>query len=284
MAEWIEIAAKTSFSAAVIVAIGTLGATWLVSRSLDAAPSRLAARRRLDVLLLRASIVGLAALLVRAWAHTAVAFGLSEAWSFENLRVIALESRWGDGWRMQALAASSLTVIAVWARATTSRFARALAACVAVAACFAVPQLGHGASIRYGWLLHGVHVLAAGSWVGTLTVVSALRREQAGAIQALLLRAFAPLALAAILMLGASGAVASWVYLERVSDLWRTDYGRMLALKITLVACAGLLGGRNWYRLHRQNDRLMRPTVAAELVVMWAVIVVTGWLTELAHP
>ena len=49
-----------------------------------------------------------AALLLRAWAQTATAFGVEEAWLPENLRLIAFESRWGAGWRLQMLAALAM--------------------------------------------------------------------------------------------------------------------------------------------------------------------------------
>ncbi len=54
--------------------------------------------RRSALLVAPAIVVGL---LARAWTHTFVAFGLPDALAWENIRVVALESRWGASWQVQ---------------------------------------------------------------------------------------------------------------------------------------------------------------------------------------
>ena len=283
MPESLEAAAKVVAYMAILVATGVAGAGWLLRRS-NVEPSRaVAAQRRLDAMLLPAGTFLLAATLVRAWAHTASAFGMADAWSVENLQLIALESRWGAGWRLQAASALSVLVTGVALRIAPRGWTRWLAAAAAAAAVFAVPRTGHGAAEPYRWLLHGLHVAGAGLWAGTLLVLVALRGPALQA-QRPLLRSFAPMAAAGVALLAASGLVASWIYLGAWRNLYVTEYGLVLMLKVGLVAAMGASGGINWLRLHRDAGNDVSRTVLAEAVLAVAVVVVTGWLTETAHP
>ena len=283
MAESLEAAAKIVAYLAILVATGVAGAGWLLARSgIDAAGAAVA-RRRLDAIVLPAGALLLLGTLLRAWAHTASAFGMAEAWSLENLHLIALESRWGEGWRLQALSALSVMVTGLALRIVPRGWTRWVAGAAAVAAALAVPQTGHGAAEPYRWVLHGLHVLGAGLWAGTLLVLVALRTPAPQA-QRSLLGAFAPLAAAGVALLAASGFVASWIYIGTWRNLWGSEYGLVLVLKLGLVAEMAASGGTNWLRLHRHADRDVSRTVLIEAVLAVAVVVVTGWLTETAHP
>lgn len=283
MAESLEAAAKIVAYLAILVATGVAGAGWLLRRSAIDSSSAAAARQRLDATLLPAGVCLLVATLARAWAHTASAFGFADAWSIENLQLIALESRWGGGWRLQALSALSVVVMGAALRMGPRPWSRWMAGVAAIAAAFAVPQTGHGAAEPYRWVLHGAHVAGAGLWAGTLLALLTLRSPAPDA-QRPLLRAFAPLAAAAVAVIAVSGLVASWVYVGAWTNLWGSEYGLVLVLKLGLVAAMAASGGINWLRLHRHADRDVSRTVLIEAVLAVAVVVVTGWLTETAHP
>ena len=283
MPESFEAAAKVVAYLAILVATGVAGAGWLLARASVEPSAAAAARRRLDAMVLPAGACLLLATLVRAWAHTASAFGVAEAWSLENLHLIALESRWGEGWRLQALSALGVVVAGVALRSAPRGWTRGVAGAAAVAAALAVPQTGHGSAEPYRWVLHGLHVLGAGLWAGTLLVLVALRTSAPQA-QRPLLGAFAPLATAGAALLVASGSVASWIYIGAWRGLWGSDYGLVLVLKLGLVAAMGASGGINWVRLHRGAGHDVSRTVIIEAVLATAVVVVTGWLTETAHP
>jgi len=92
------------------------------------------------------------------------------------------------------------------------------------------------------------------------------------------------MASAGVALLAASGLVASWIYLGAWRNLYVTEYGLVLMLKVGLVAAMGASGGINWLRLHRGEGHEVSRTVLAEAVLAVAVVVVTGWLTETAHP
>lgn len=287
MPESLEVAAKLVAYLAVLVALGCAGASWLSTRSgMDAfadLPGRAVS------LALPASAALVAATLVRAWAHTAAAFGAGDAWAWENLSLIALESRWGSGWRLQALGAALLLAaaaavrVSVTSRRPPSAAARVLWTAAAVAAALAVPQTGHAAAEPYRWVLHGIHVVAAGLWAGTLLVAVTLRRPARVALPHLL-RLFGSLATPAVAVVAVSGLWASALYLGSVGNLVSTEYGRLLLAKSSVVVVMGALGGVNWLRLRRSNQAGLPLTVYLEAGLAVAVVMVTAWLTETAHP
>jgi putative copper export protein len=144
--------------------------------------------------------------------------------SWTNLRVIALDTRWRCVWQQQLAAAGFLATAAVAQLFTSRRRWRRLAAPASAIVCFALPRTGHAAVESFGWLLHGVHLAGAGAWAGSLAVVvfSAGPSDRPR-----LLRAFAPVAFASVVVLASTGAVAAAVYLGDFADLWDSHYGRL---------------------------------------------------------
>ena len=280
---WFEIAAKALVYAAALAAIGAGGLRRLLL-------PRLRGQVEHDVLLHnfvradRALVVAAAGcvvgLLLRAWAHTVAAFGLADASSWSNFRLIAFESRWGSGWQLQAAASVLLLVTAFWAL-RGPRFGGALTCICLVILCLAVPQTGHAAEHSLRVFVHAVHVLAGGLWIGTLAVAIVATSAD---IRLHALRAFAPIAVAGVALMWLSGLTATFLYLGPLSNLWTTDYGRRLLLKVATVAVALAIGSMNWRALHRGSghgdDRL--PTLEAS--VGFIIVLLTAWLTETAHP
>lgn len=287
MPESVEIVAKFVAYLAVILSLGCVGASWLTSRR--AVPVRADLEASLAVRLAMAAAVLVAATLVRAWAHTASAFGVAEAWVWENLRLIAFESRWGEGWRLQALSALALAAAAVVTRNVRDRSARqasfvpAVWTLAALGSACAVPQTGHAAAEPFRWLLHGAHVVAAGLWAGTLLIVVTLRGNDRRMVPHLL-RAFDTLATPAVALVAASGLWASALYVGGWANLLSTEYGRLLLAKGSVVAVMALLGAVNWLRLRRDSVAELPVTVYLEAVLAVGVVVLTAWLTETAHP
>lgn len=285
MPESIEVGAKLVAYLAVIMAIGCAGVSELVRHRADAAM----VRSNAWTLFAPAAAALAVATLVRAWAHTAAAFGVADSWTWENLCLIALESRWGEGWRLQALSTAMLAVAAVAVHVRRGAMGRPeppvrfFASLAALAAAFAIPQTGHAAAEPYRWLLHGTHVAAAGLWAGTLVVMVSLR-GQARPLRPQLLHAFARLAAPAVAVVALSGVWASSLYLGRLGNLVASEYGRLLLAKGSLVAVMAMLGGVNWLRLRRDAAGEVPLTVYLEAGLAVAVVVLTAWLTETAHP
>ncbi len=289
MDTWLETAAKGGVYAAALLALGTAMSQQLLARAVGASRvsvSRTAthAAQRLDSLLVLAAATLLCTLTLRAVGHTVASFGWSEGFLWENLHLIAIESNWGLGWQVQAAAGAVFTVTAIVARLHPLGLTRTLGFLGAAAVCISLPRTGHAASSASGWVLHSVHVLAAGLWAGTLLAVWSLGRNDERPLQAAMLRLFAPVAMTAVAVLSASGAIATVTYIGSTSNLVDTDYGRILMAKIALVGVMLVLGARNYQTLRASTTADVPRTVGVEAVVAVGVIVLTTWLTETAHP
>ena len=93
-----------------------------------------------------------------------------------------------------------------------------------------------------------LHLLAAGSWIGSLTMILTVGRRGGRPAYAAQIRSFSPVAVVSVTMLTVMGTVLAWTHLVTVSDLWTGIYGRVLSAKV-LAACAVFaLGLLNWRR------------------------------------
>jgi putative copper export protein len=249
-------------------------------------------------LAITAPLILVVALTLRAWAHTAAAFGIPESISYQNLHTIALESQWGTGWRLQMAAAVALSIISasmvIWPRG--GWFAAGVAA---TAMCYVLPLLGHAAGEAGATLVHGSHILGGGIWVGTLAAMSIAARDADSAHTASppsvpaqrreLLGQFSPVALVGSTLLLLTGLTLAWWYLGPWPTLWTTTYGRLLILKLLLVAGVAACGFVNWQTLRRpltstELPGTLRLVVGLEIALAASVVVVTALLTETGHP
>jgi len=295
-AVWLEAGAKALLYTSLLLLIGANGLRWLLLPRCEEGLGPVRIRQlepSLARLALRAALCALGACALRVWTHTVSAFGFADA-NWDNLKLIALQSRWGQSWKLQAAAA----VIAVIACAAAGRWRAAwLFETLAVLLFTAtIPLLGHAAgdALRVG--LHGVHILAAGIWLGSLAVTLLLRisnveRDSAARtatrhIRLTILRQFWPVALPSAATTAVAGLVAAYLYVGTLSNLWTTAYGRMLLLKVALVGAVAGCGFVNWRRLRRTipNETGSLAIVLLEAFLAVAVVLVTALLTETGHP
>jgi copper transport protein len=284
-----EAAPKAALYASVQLAVGVATTHWLLRRVATSAwrPGLLdQVDRRLARLAIWASVAATAALALRVWSHTAIVFGWPESMTWSNLRVIALESRWGSNWQMQAAAAAVLLLAAIGLR-SRRRLAWILLTTAAVVMCGSIPLLGHAAGSAGRMLIHVSHVLGSGLWLGTLAAIAVLcLRADADDTQtaaAALVRGFSPIALSAAATVAASGSIAAVLYLGSFSSLVTTSYGLTLLLKLGLVAAVAACGRSNWQRA-RSGQPPATSMLALELVFAALVVATTSGLTELEHP
>lgn len=228
------------------------------------------------------SFVLIAALLVRLWAQTASAFGAPDAWSFDNLRVIAFESRWGNAWQLQMLAGAVL-LGAAWAL-RSHRAAWILFEAGALGLALAMPLLGHAAGSPGRYVIHTAHNLGAAAWLGTLgvTVMASWRPAAVPGI-ALAVGRFSPIALTSAAMLTLTGVGAAWLYVGSWQALWTSGYGRVLSAKLAVVVVVVACGWTNWRRVRRAAVP-RRVLMTAEWVAALIVVALTGVLSETEHP
>jgi copper transport protein len=129
------------------------------------------------------------------------------------------------------------------------------------------------------------HVVAAAIWVGGLAslaavaplVVRPLAPAAMRAALAEMARRFAPLALGAVVLLGATGLIRALGELDAASQLWATGYGRALIAKSALFAIALAFVWLNRERLTGASiSRAIRPELGLLLVLVGVVAVLTG--------
>jgi copper transport protein len=294
----IEAGAKAILYASLLIAIGASALRWLL---LPRAAGELGPQRVLHIeqsiarLTLGAAGLALVACILRVWTHTVSAFGLGDAESWDNLKLIALQSRWGQSWKLQMAAVLILVVacaITVWRGAAWP--AATLAVLLFTST---IPLLGHAAGDALRVVLHTVHILTASFWLGTLGVVLLMRipeasldviepRLTARRMRLIILCRFSALALPSAATAIAAGVVAAYLYVGPFSNLWTTAYGRVLLVKVALVGGIAVAGYLNWQRLRQAHevDESSVAIIVLEAALAVAVVVVTGFLTEIAHP
>jgi len=217
--------------------------------------------------------------LLRVWVHTVAAFGFEGSRSWDTLMLVAFRSRWGQNWKVQIMA-SAVCMVAGAVTLGSRRF-WPLASLATAAFAASIPLLGHAAGNGPRMAVHVAHVLAAGVWLGSLAVVVAISDRQTGAV---ILRRFAAVALPGAAIAVAAGLTATWLCVGNISGLWQTGYGRVLVLKAALVGGVGVCGYTNWQRLRKQPESGASPVIGIEVALAIVVVIVTGYLTEIAHP
>ena len=306
-----EATAKVLTYAATLLVVGTCTTRWWLTLRLrglsplhppDLQNNSRLLLERLDRVLagigLAAATLLVVSLLVRLWAHTYSAFGWSESLTSTRLLLMALQSRWGSGWSVQALVALAVTAtfmtMVVRGRGGSS-FGWASATLVAWTFSYALALVGHGAGTTGRVVLHGTHVVGAGVWVGSLAVLLFVSRELSEEDAHRVFGDFWMIATSGVALLLVGGVAIAVLYVQSWSNLWSTTYGRVLMLKLVLVGVIASCGAANWRRYRAglrpnirasgaMSDVASHRIAAAEVLVALAVVVVTSILTELEHP
>jgi putative copper export protein len=239
-----------------------------------------------------------ASTVARLAAQHAAFFGTDAPWSRPTLAALLLNSSWGRGWWL-ALAATAFGLFAAHRirRASTRGWPMLAAAAIALTA--SVAMAGHAAAASTPvMVIHALHVLGAGGWVGSLaalmliavpTVLRSGGDDRHSQIAALM-RAFSPTALGFAGVLAATGTIAAWRNLGSVAELWQAAYGQLLLVKLALLSVAAGTGACNWKRVlpslgnDASSAARLRVSAAVELVAALAILVVTAVLVATPMP
>ncbi|WP_088318113.1 copper resistance CopC family protein [Kineosporia sp. R_H_3] len=213
-----------------------------------------------------------------------VAGAPSAAWTSDFGRV------WGVVLALLLVAALTARRAARSATGRTRSLGLALAA--AAAACTASGFVGHAAAVRgAGWVtaVTAAHLLSTALWSGTvlaLVVLGAARRPVLGAVAAVA----GPAAAVSL----ASGLLLAGVLVPSLGAATGSDYGRVLVLKLLLVAGAVALGAANSGALgvlRRRPGRVRGAggppgtrLVTAEAAVLLGVLALAGVLGSSGPP
>jgi putative copper export protein len=287
--EWLSYGSMFVWYASVIVAIGATGAVRVFAG--DDASARWA---RLSLRVARVVMpLMLLAVAARLCVQTWQSFGTDQP-LLAFAGIIINETPWGTGWFWQVCA--SVAAWLVIGAMSAARWPLLIAAAAATG--LTVGLTGHAAgATEYGTLLvaaHGVHVVAAGLWLGTLGVVIAVTR-QAGATTAessAFARAidrFSLQAIPSVSLLVVSGIVAGWQHVNGLEGLL-TPYGFVLIAKVVAFGAAALCGFYNWrvvrptLNTHADAVHHLRGMAKLELAFGIAALVLTSILTSMPMP
>lgn len=210
------------------------------------------------------------------------------------LHAVLLEGSWGGAWMVQT-AAALLLLAGSWMWREHERRLAGLSSLLILVLVSAQTYLGHGMeevwSGATGQVVHGLHLLGSGIWLGTLTVlmlttVPSLRDPGSLATLAAIIRAYSTAARLGVGLVVGSGVIALWIYsaghpLTIVSSTW----GRLLVVKLLLVAGALGIGWWNW-RIgtpalatgSATAAERMRRAISVELLLGAVILALTAWL------
>lgn len=257
------------------------------------------ARRAAGTALISAAVLGLVAAPLRLFAQARSFVDPGEALSVQLFGTV-LATDWGRAWTVQLLAAGLAAAGALFARAAPSGWYPAAVGATAVV--LSLPLTGHATGAdqagAWGYPLDMLHLLGAGTWIGTLGVLTAtslvplsrVTDASRGRLVAGLVHAFHPVALTGAGVTVLAGTALSLRYLQgSLSGLWTSSWGRTLLIKLVLLGVVAAIGAWNARVLRRRlgSDESARPmtrSAAAELVVALGVLLATAALVALPLP
>lgn len=241
-------------------------------------------------------------LVLRLWQQATELYGGAEA--FEGWRLVGLLNGtvWGLGWTLQALATVAFFVGLMVARAPHGRSVGWMGAGAAAVLVSAVPAFsGHAAAVErlpaLAIIADTLHVLGAGTWLGTLAALLAAGLPAAAFAPggegptsfAAMVRGFSPVALVGAGLAAATGVISALFHVNTPAALFGTTYGRMLLVKLAMLAIVAAFGFYNWRRVlptlgDAASAARLRRSARMEIAVGVGVVLVTAILVALPTP
>jgi copper transport protein len=140
-------------------------------------------------------------------------------------------------------------------------------------------------------IVNAVHVSAGSIWFGgpvALVVVGILRRSAGRPTGPLIVR-FSQIATHALIIVTLAGALMTLFVMDSLGDLTRTDWGRLLLVKVGVVGIAASMGAYHHFVVVPSLDNAgvvasmearARTTIAVEASCLVLVVVLTVFLTS----
>jgi putative copper export protein len=193
-----------------------------------------------------------------------------------DVAMLVRQTTWGMGWLQLAACAVIGAILA------TARAPLMVRAMVVTLLAIAMGGMGHAAADESMPLLSraldALHVLGVGAWIGMLFCVGSAVTHDAWARASAMATVAAP-----VTLLTGAGAAIRRVIAAPFSTIVASDYGRLLIIKLALVAFVMLLAIWNRNELRRTGVPSARR-VRLELLLAIGVLCVTAVLTGTAPP
>ena len=156
---------------------------------------------------------------------------------------------------------------------------------------FSFALVGHTVDLGIlAQLALGLHILAIGWWIGALWPLwYACKTLDSPSLQQVMIR-FGQLAVYAVALLIAAGLFLATQLVSSVSELWSTDYGRILSVKLLGVAAILSLALFHKMRLvpalssDPKGTRHLSRSIQIEMVLAFLILLATAVLTTLVGP
>jgi putative copper export protein len=254
---------------------------------------RLIARARTAALLALLLLIIAGTLKLNGQVHSLLDPGDKISW--DTVKLVLFESTWGHSWIVQAgVAVGGAALLLLVGRGWVLPL-------LALAALFTGPLTGHARDNPWGQmigvLLHGVHQLGGGVWLGTLFMIVILGYggtrgmplEERHLLIARLVHAYSPLALTGMGTAVVAGLLLGYGYIGSISTLVSTAYGLTLLVKVAFLAGTAGIGAYNWRRVRPSlgeavaSDRLFR-SATLELILGALLLAATAVLVALPAP
>ena len=250
------------------------------------------ATRRIEVF---AAVLALISNALRLWLQSGALNGPAHMWDKSLLSTMILHTGWGKAWLAQTVAAAGL-LIAALIKTEDRLESWYSAAAFAIIAASTPAFSGHAAAVQQMAIVpvvdDAIHVITASAWLGSLALLlfaglpAVMRSTDGFSKAAVLINTFSPLALTMAIIAVFTGALNAFVHINAFSEFWTTPYGRILAIKIGIVAITASMGAYNWKvvspRLgsseataHIRRSATAEVTVAAIIIFLTAILVAT---------
>jgi copper resistance protein D len=202
-------------------------------------------------------VAALLSALVWFWLGLSNMSGLpaTRAFSTNAWETVLFETRFGRVWQLRLgliAAAFALTAICL-AQVKAARGLMPVLWLLSIVLLVSLAWISHAAAAgahSFGLLGDGIHLCAAGVWVGGLVPLAILLGRLRGSFSlggavVPVLQRFSTLSLCCVSVLVLSGISNSWLLVGSIHALFTTSYGRLLLFKLALFAVLIGFGARN---------------------------------------
>jgi copper transport protein len=261
-----------------------------------------AAAERVRMLALGAWALLVAALAARLWLQSATLHGVAGA-TADGALGATLGTSWGRAWLIKALGGAIAGAGVILAGRDGLRIAGwGVAALGATGLVLGLPLSGHASTVEgalgtVAIVNDAAHVAAASGWIGALAVLVLAGVPAAwaagpgarGRAAAELVHRFSPVALVAAALVVTTGLVNALIFLGSPAELWGTDWGRVLIIKVLVLLPVLGLGAYHWRRVRPglgtdEAATAFRRTAAIELMIGAVVVLMTAILVATPRP
>ncbi len=212
-------------------------------------------------------VAALLSALVWFWLEVSSMSGLpaTRAFSTNAWQTVLFETQFGRVWQLRlGLIAAAFALAAICLAQVKAPMAlMPVLWLLSVVLLVSLAWISHAAAAgadSVGLLSDGIHLCAAGVWMGGLVPLAILLRRLRGSFSlggavVSVLQRFSTLSLCCVSVLVLTGISNSWLLVGSIHALFTTPYGRLLVFKLTLFAILIGLGGRNRFLVKAMRRR-----------------------------